>query len=338
MTLRSLAILGVVTALAVGLAVATSFSWSTRDAVSERGATLLPAVAKQVGDIASISIKTEDQEITLKRDGDRFTEGASGFPIKQDVVRNLMASVALLTIEEKKTGDAARHAELDLAAKDAEKGAGEWVSFAAKDGNEIAAVIAGKTDYTVGGIRGGQYVRRAGEDQTYLVRGSVKLPYGRSGWFDNTKLLEVKPETVVSAEIAKGQEQQVALTKDGGLLKLVDLPEGKVLDDTKVGQITKLFENLTFIDVRKKSGPAKDDAPAISIATADGLSVKLVSLGITEDKGHWVQITASGDTAEAKKALADVAKKLETYEFKVSGSKIGPIGWTAADLTKDAQS
>ncbi len=337
MTLRSLTILGVATALAVAGAILTSFSWSTRDAVSERGATLLPDVAKQVDDIATISIKTEDQEITLKRDGDAFAEAASGFPVKQDVVRTLMASVALLNIEEKKTADATRHAELNLAAKDAEKGAGEWVSFGSKSGGEIAAVIAGKTDYTVGGIRGGQYVRRAGEDQTYLVRGSVKLPYGRSGWFE-TKLLEVKPETVVSAEIAKGTARQAALTKVGEALKLVDLPEGKVADDTKIGQLTRLFQNLTFIDVRKKASSANADAPTVSVATSDGLSVKLVSLGVTEDKGHWVQIVASGETPEAKKALADVAEKLETYEFKVSGSKIAPIDWTSADLTKDAQS
>lgn len=337
MTLRSLAVLGVITAVAVAAAVATSFSWSTRDAVSDRGVTLLPDVAKQIGDIATISIKTEDQEITLKREGDAFAEAESGFPVKQDVVRNLMASVALLNIEEKKTTDATRHAELNLAAKDAEKGAGEWVSFASKNGDEIAAVIAGKTDFTVGGIRGGQYVRRADEDQTYLVRGSVKLPYGRSGWFE-TKLLEVKPETVVSAEITKGADKQAALTQVGGALKLVNLPEGKVVDDTKIGQLTRLFQNLTFIDVRKKANTAKADAPSVSIATADGLSVKLVSLGVTEDKGHWVQIVASGETPEAKTVLADVAKKLETYEFKVSGSKIAPIDWTSADLTKDAQS
>lgn len=337
MTLRSLATLGVVTVLAVAGAIFTSFSWNTRDAVSERGATLLPDVAKQVGDIATISIKTEDQEITLKRDGEAFAEADSGFPVKQDVVRTLMASVALLNIEEKKTSDATRHAELNLAATDAEKGAGEWVSFGSKNGDEIAAVIAGKTDYTVGGVRGGQYVRRAGEDQTYLVRGSVKLPYGRSGWFE-TKLLEVKPETVVSAEIAKGTDRQAALTKVGETLKLVDVPEGKAADETKIGQLTRLFGNLTFIDVRKKANTAKADAPAISIATADGLSVKLVSLSVTEDKGHWVQIEAAGETPEAKRALADLAKKLELYEFKVSGSKIAPIEWTSADLTKDAQS
>ncbi len=336
MTIRSLAILGSATVLAVGLAVATSFSWSTRDAVAERGAALLPSLATQVGDIASIQIETSEHTTTIKRDGDAFSD-ASGFPVKRDAVRTLVASAALLSIEEKKTGDASRHSELDLSAPDAKEGAGEKVVFSTKDGKEIAALIAGKNDYSVGGVSGGQYVRDAGDDQAYLVRGSVKLPFGRAGWFD-TKLLEVKPETVVAAKVAKGETSQVSLTKVGGKLKLVDLAEGKVEDEDKIGRLTQLFSSLSFTDVRKASGAAANDARSVSISTSEGTSIKLVSIAPSEDKGLWVQIMATADKPEAEKGLADVKKKLDGFEFKLSATNASPFAWSAADLVKDPQS
>lgn len=337
MTMRSLAILGSATALAVVLAVATSFSWNTRDAVSERGSALLPGVAKQVGDIAQISIDTADQKITIRRDGDNFTDAASGYPVKRDAVRNLVTSVALLSIEEKKTADATRHGELDLAVPGSADGAGEKVSFATKEGSEIAALIAGKSDYTVGGLTGGQYVRKASEAQTYLVRGSVKLPYGRSGWFD-TKLLEVKPETVVGAKISTGADNKVSLTKVGDKLKLVDLPEGKIEDEDKIGRITKLFSSLSFADVRKSTGAAKPDAQTLLIVSAEGVTFKLVSMGATDDKSHWVQVQATADKTETEQGLADILKKVEGFEFKLTGNNGEVFAWTLADVTKDPQS
>lgn len=337
MTVKSLAVLGLATVVAVGIAVATSFSWNTRDAVSQRGAPVLPALAKKVDDIGLITVETSEHTTTIKRDGDGFTDAASGYPIKREPVRALVASAALLAIEENKTGDATRHGELDLNAPDAKRGAGEKIIFRTKDSNELAALIAGKADYSVGGISGGQYVRRAGDDQAYLVRGSVKLPFGRAGWFD-TKLLELEPETMASATIAKGEIARVSLTKVGDKLKLVDLPEGKAEDPDKIARVTRLFSALSFADVRKKKGAPPADAQSVSMTTGDGLTIKLVSIAPSEDKGLWVQISATADKPEAEKALAEVLKKLDGYEFKLASATISPFDWSAADLTKEPQS
>lgn len=130
----------------------------------------------------------------------------------------------------------------------------------------------------------------------------------------------------------------MGLTKVGDKLKLVDLPDGKVEDDDKIGRLTKLFSSLSFADVRKGTGAAKADAPTLSIASAEGITVKLVSIDVADDKGHWVQVLATADTTEAKKGLADLVKKLDGFEFKLSGYDSAVLAWTLADVTKDAQS
>ncbi|NNF79923.1 MAG: DUF4340 domain-containing protein [Rhizobiales bacterium] len=337
MSPRSIVILGSATALALVLAVATSLSWSTRDAVSQRGAALLPALNKRVGDIALISVQTDSETMTIKRDGDTFTDGSSGYPVKREAVRNLVASVVVMGIEEKKTGDASRHGELDLAAPDQKDGAGTKISFLSKDGSVIGALIAGKNDYTVGGVSGGQYVRSASDDQTYLVRGSAKLPYSRAAWFD-TKLLEVKTPTIVRASLTANGTKQVALTKVGEVLKLVDLPEGKVEDSDKISRISKLFESLSFADVRAHSKDMKADGNTVTIGTDEGLSVTIASVEQNTDETHWVRISLDGSEPKVKDRAEALAKRLDGFEFKLSKQNSEVIGWSVADLTKDAQS
>lgn len=336
MTLKSFLVLGCATVLAVVLAIVSLLSWHTGDAVSGRGTTFLPSLAKQASDIAMITIQDGDETVIFERDGGRFLDG-SGFPVNREAASNLVTSISVLKIEEKKTADASRHGELELAPPGAEDGAGKKVTFTAKDGSEIASLIVGKSDYSVGGMNGGQYVRAGTDDQTYLVRGSVKLPYNRTGWFD-TKLLEIKSEQIARATISDGEARELVLVKVGEKLKLMDLPQGKVEDHDKISRITRLFENLSFSDVRAESPDTEKSGPSIFVETTDGLSIKIVSTEKMEDKQFWVRISAAPTETGTDANATSLAKKLDGFEFKLSSYDSEILVWTLADFTKDAQS
>ena len=175
MTAKSFLLLAGTTAIAAALAVTSSFTWNQTSAVAERGQPFLPALAKNAEAIASVTIETKDETMTLKREGSNFLD-ASGYPVKRDAARDLLASISVLKIEEKKTSDPTRHADLELAAPDAKDGSGKKITFLGKDGKPLTGLFAGETDSSVGGISGGQYVRALDSDQAYLARGSVKLP------------------------------------------------------------------------------------------------------------------------------------------------------------------
>lgn len=336
MNMRTFLTLGGATAFAVVLAATSAFNWRTDSVVSERGQTFLPKLASEAGSISAIKVEDGDEKFTIKREGDRFVD-ASGFPVKPEVVRDLVTSVSVLKIEETKTGDASRHKDLDLASPGAEDGAGKRIVFQDAGGNAISGIIAGKSDYSVGGVGGGQYVRAADSDQTYLVRGTVKLPFSRTGWFD-TKLFEVKAENVLKASLDNKESGVVSLTKDGDKLLLANLPEGKLADEDKINRITRLFGSLTFSDVRAKApGGSAKSGPTVSVETSDGLKVMLVALD-ADDKQRWVRLEASKTREDARERAVELTSKVEGFEFKLSSYDSELFDWSMTDLIKDPQS
>ena len=336
MNAKSFLILAGTTAVAAALAVTSSFTWNQTSAVAERGQMFLPTLAKNAEGIGSITIEAKDDSITLKRDGSRFLD-ASGYPVKRDVARDLLASVSVLKIEEKKTSDPTRHVDLELAAPDAKDGAGKKITFLGKDGKPITGLIAGETDSSVGGVSGGQYVRALDSDQTYLARGSVKLPYSRAGWFDN-KLIEFDAKAVASAAIASGPGSAAKLTRVGEALKLVDLPEGKVEDPEKIRRLTRTFGKLTFSDVRKAEGTLAADAPIVTIATTDGITFTVTSTGKDKEEAHWIRIGAAKTDESAADKVKQLSEKFDGFEFKISSYDGNPFGWKLDDLLKTAGS
>ncbi len=332
MNSKSFLILAGTTAVAAALAVTSSLSWNSGSAVSDRGEIFLPSLAKNGADIGAITIETAEETMTLERDGDRFLD-ASGYPVKREAARELLASVSVLQIEENKTSDATRHADLELAPPEAKVGAGKKITFLAKDGKPLAGLIAGKSDSTVGGVSGGQYVRSLDNDQTYLARGSVKLPYSRAGWFEN-KLLEFEAKVVTSAGVTAGEGAKVSLTKVGDKLKLVDLPEGKLEDDEKINRLTRVFGNLSFSDVRTAKGDAPAAAPAVRLAIQDGVSFTVTSVAKDKENAHWIRIGAVETKDSAKDKAAKFAKKFDGFDFKISSYDGETFGWKIDDFTK----
>lgn len=329
---KSFVVLAGVTAVVCAGAVASSLSWSSGSAVSKRGETFLPSLAKSAGEIGSIVIETPDETVTLMREGDRFVD-SSGYPIKPQAARNLLASVSVLKIEEKKTADVGRHEDLELAPPDAKTGGGKQISFLGKDGKALTGLVAGERDSSVGGVSGGQYVRALGNDQTYLVRGSVKLPYSRAGWFNN-KLLEIDVKTVTGFSVNSGEGARVGLTKVADKLKLVDLPAGKVEDEDKIRRLSRLFGGLTFADVRKAEGDAPAEAPVLTVGTADGLSVTLTNSAMDKEDVRWIRIAAESTKDSGKEQAAALAAKFGGFEFKITSYDGEPFGWKIDDLTK----
>ena len=336
MTLRSFLVLAGATAFAVVLAVSSTLTFRTDNAVSERGKAFLPGLAARIGDVATITVQDGAQTVTLKRKGESF-EDASGFPTKMKPVRDLALSLSTLRIEERKTADVSRHADLALAAPSAKMGAGKSVVLKSKEGEMIASVLVGKPDYTVGGVGGGQYVRMTDSQQTYLVRGNVKLPYGRSGWFE-TKLYEIEGKTISRLTISKTDKERVVLERSGSKLALSNVPTGLKPDDSNITRLRGLVESLEFADVRSKRTSDKKPGPVITVSTSDGLQLAIASIDQSKDGARWVKVSARAAKGSAKKRAADLNAKLSAFEFKLNNYNSKVFSWSLQDLTKKAES
>lgn len=150
--------------------------------MAEAGQRLFPGLDAASADIARLVLRDGDTETVIERRDGSYVDAASGYPVDTEVLHEIVGALTLAEIAEAKTTDPARHADLDLAAPGAEDGAGREIVLEDADGDVIAHAIVGKRDYTLGGLTGGQFLRRGARTRHgWPVPGSTRPAAARAG-------------------------------------------------------------------------------------------------------------------------------------------------------------
>jgi hypothetical protein len=356
---RQLVILAVLAAGSVAATAAVLRTSAPTTASDRRGDKVLPALMTQANNITGLTVREGADTLAIDRRDYGFAAADSGYPVKTDAVRDLVASSAELSFEEARTSDPTRYSDLGLAdpsgaaakdgkdktvatdgakedaAKTDEANFGKEVVFRTGAGN-LGDLVIGKADATVGGPAGGVYVRIKGEPQTFLARGAVRLPSSRADWFVPVDLDVKRSEIKKIALTGGGRDAVEANAAKPGELTLANVPEKRVADTFKVSRLATLIESFTFQDVRKGTKPA-DDARRMTVDVDNGLRLVLTSVGDLSD--GWVQIVvAPADEAKqdtAKTAAEALATKVGGYDFRLSSNLSEIMGWTNLDLTNE---
>jgi Domain of unknown function (DUF4340) len=331
MNQRQLTVLAVLAVIAVAATFAVLRTSAPTVESDRRGERVLRDLAEKANTITGITVREGADTLALARRDERFVAAESGYPIKPEPVRDLVASSAQLTYEEARTADPARYADLGLADPGATKGAGKEIAFTAAGGT-LGDLVVGNRDSTVGGAAGGEFVRLAGAPQTFLVRGSVQLPSTRSEWFVPVDF-DVKRDEIKKIELAGGGRSGVTATAEKpGELKLADVPEKRTADTFKVSRLMTLVDSFAFQDVRRETKPA-DDARRMVVDADDGL--RLVFTGVGDVTEGWVRIAAEAtNDAKQDKAKAIVAK-VAGYDFRLPSNQTEILAWTITDVTDE---
>lgn len=331
--LLTLAAVAAISVAATAWALRTSAPTVASD---RRGENVVPSLVAKSNDIVGLSIRDGTDTFVIERRDNRFVAADSGYPVKTDAVRDVVASSARLTFQEVRTSDPARYGDLGLADPGAKDAGKEIILRTA--GGELASFIVGNSDTTVGGPTGGVFIRLKGQPQTFLVRGSVQLPpRGRSDWFVPIDF-DVKRSEIKKVELSGGGRDGVTLLPNAerrGEFVLADVPEKRTPDNLKASLLPSLVDNFTFQDVRKATTPAAD-ARRLLVEAGDGLQIVFTSLGDLSE--GWVHITAeaTGDAAKDKAKL--ITSKIEGYDFRLISSQADNLGWTMADLSVEQKS
>jgi hypothetical protein len=333
MNAKHLAPLAVLAAISIA---ATAFVLRTSTptvASDRRGESVVPSLLANANDVTGVSVRDDSGTVRVERRGNRFVAADSGYPIKTDAVRDVVASSAELSFEEARTADPNRYGDLGLADPGAKNAAdaGKEITFRTA-GGELADFVVGKTDTTAGGPTGGVFVRVKGEPQTFLARGNVRLPALHSDWFVPLDL-DVKRNEIKKMELSGGGRDGVTATANAdkpGTFVLADVPEKRTVEDFKVSRLATLVESFTFQDVRKATKPA-DDARRMIVDAGNGLHLTIVSLGNVSD--GWVQITAEATEDGAKDKAKLIMSKVEGYDFHLPSHLAEVLAWTMTDLT-----
>ncbi|KAA0206298.1 MAG: DUF4340 domain-containing protein, partial [Proteobacteria bacterium] len=179
---RTLVILLATLAVLVALAIAVSLSQQPGRAT---GALLYPGLTEQLNTVDSVVLRTGGNKVvaTLERGKAGWTvRERDGYPADLGRLRKNLIALAEATITEEKTSNPEFYDRLRVDDIEKDSAAGLRMDLGSA-GKPVASVIIGST--AVAGADSA-YARRAGEAQSWLVRGAFDLPRETAGWLDKT--------------------------------------------------------------------------------------------------------------------------------------------------------
>ena len=190
MTPKAFVYLAIAAALSVLFAIvsyASNNQWSTGRAAGDK---LFSALVSEASQVATIEVKQGDEVAVLERKGGSWSlKSRDGYPADPVKVRTLLVGLAEAELIESKTRRPDRYGVLELE-DPAEKGAkSRLVRLLGAQGNVIGEAVIGKKRVEILGTgKGGTYVRKPGDPQTWLANAELDAPLAAKDWVKTSVL------------------------------------------------------------------------------------------------------------------------------------------------------
>jgi len=318
--------------LALAALVLAGWAWQSTRAtlvVAEAGKPLLPALRQRADDVARIEITRGEDTITLRRKGKAWVVGEAAYPVEPKEVRKLLLGLMNMKLVAPMTAKPEKYKYIHVDDPNPQSLATRVVLKDAR-GRVIADVIVGREEVDrLGSGTEAQFARRAGEKQSWLVEGLVRVPVLRAQWV-NTALLALPAEKLMRIEL-RGQDGEMLVLErpaPGKPFALKDKPETAKLKEKAIGAIVSTLTEMTFTDVRKRREKPRATARAV-LTFADGLKI---ALAVAKDgKVHWLRpdVLAAG---KDKKLAQGLKQRFAGREFAVYDSVAERIGSRLEDV------
>lgn len=317
----------------------SSRPWTT--AGVEVDEVMLPALRDASGKIAAIEIAKGDDKIRLAaRNGEWLIESGENYPADAQAVRKLVIAASEAKLIERKTAKKELHQALGLADPGSGGTVGRHIRFLDDAGSVIAEIIAGNArNESIQASGTGTYVRRPGEEQTWLANRQISATTSFRDW-TKTKLIDWSTESIKSADIEFKAESAYRIDRDadGKTHKLATMPPGKKLKFVNsVDDIIEAASLIEFKNVRKAGkGTALPKAGRVILAADSG--VKITVDYYSDDKEAWVTMMPEGEGEEGKKIADEIKGRTEGWEFEVPVGEVTATLKKYTDLLEDAPS
>ena len=336
--------------LALGL-YASSNRWS---AGKVEGEAFVPELTKRINSVGAIEVTQGGSTLTIARDGSAWkVRERSGFPANAEQARTLLVALAQAQLVEPRTSIKEKLGLLELEEPTEKDAKSRRVRILDTSGSVISDVVIGKTRFDAfGSGKGGIYVRRSAEAQSWLATGDPKVTAEIKDWIDTkvftgetAKIVKVKIETPgegelviektpppeAKAEDAKGPPKPPTAAAKESKYRLASTPDGKQLkQDAKLDDIVDAFGSINLDDVRKLEAPPAADKTQVVTLESEGAPT--VTFRLRKDgEAQWISLIAAGE-GDAKKMADEINAKAQGWEFKIPNWKAELIGKRPADI------
>lgn len=287
------------TLLALGLAALVSVALAifavnrqAESAAPAQTGEFLPGFAGEVDKVASIHILSKDGDFTLVYSPDEgwVLPGRGDYPADFDEVRHTLIGLAALETIAPKTANPAWFSYIGVEMPP--KGSGVLIEVADKAGRKLASLILGNME-NLGDPNGtaGLFVRRPGENQSWLVR-AVFVPHGDAASWMALHVLDIAPARLKSVTVTPPAGKPYTLSR----ANMSDLhyalsPRLPKADPQAIDAIPAAIGSLTAEDAAAAKAVDFSKASHVAAESFDGL---LVSVDLTQSGGAtWARIHAS---------------------------------------------
>lgn len=298
---------------------------------------LFPSLASNAGNVERIAIEQGGQSLTIEKSGDQWQlKNQDGYPASTEKIHALLLALTDAELLEPKTRVSGRYALLEVDDPAQKSSNARLIKLEDRSGNILAEIVAGKQRPGAGSTgqsKGGTYVRRPSDEQSWLASTSIVGGAALKDW-TSQRVFETQTEKIkeLTVEI-QGEAPYKVKRNAGGSHELDAIPDGKKVK--YVNMVDNIIEAASFLDfehVRKASTGGQ--AGTVSFETDGGLKI---ALKVRRDKdGAWIAIDPSGE-GDAKKAVDDIRARAGGWEFEVLPSKVDTMLKKKADLLEDIE-
>jgi Domain of unknown function (DUF4340) len=314
--MNSKTVIGLGMAAVVAIAVAAGISASRKphsEATRSEPAPALPELAERPNEVKSLSLTGAGSKLiaTLEK-GDKgwSLKEKGGYPADAGKVREYLLKLSQARLVEQKTANEQRYADLgvnDVTAADA-KGVLVALDGLGKPVQLIVGIMGPRGDAT--------FVRRAGDKQSWLAKGSLVPDKTAANWLD--KSVADIPATRVrelSLQNAGARPLRVFKAQESDTnYQVADLPKGRELSsEFAANTLGTTLAGLNFEDVFAAAGAAPPQDGKVHKAkftTFDGLTVEVTSW--KEGDKTRAQLQAGKDAALSEAAIAAAQAKAKS--------------------------
>jgi Domain of unknown function (DUF4340) len=335
---RSLILLASATAALVAIAIVVLASGDRGVSRAAPDQSAFPALAARLGDVASVTVSRDGTTMTLIRDGDNWLVAEKGnYPANAAKISQIVRAVADLTLVEPKTQNPDLYPRLEV--EDPGNGKSTLVAVKDKSGGDLAQAIVGKRRYDrLGAGNDGVYLRKPGEAQSWLARGTLDPSGDAASWLDR-QIIDISEKKIAKVTLTQADGSKLVISRSAPEAKFAveDAPaDAKFKSETATSGPATALETLDLDDVKPAGELPVPDKNVVtaSFTTFDGLTVDLRLM--ERDKADWIAISAAGSgpaEANAKK----IEDRVSHWTYAIPAYKANLLKTKLADLIEPAK-
>jgi len=327
--------------VAAGFSVASRYNTAT---VSEDNERLFPAFAGQINDVTEVSVQDAKKTLTVKKEGGKWQLASrQNYAASEEAIRDLLVGLSELRLREAKTRKSHRYARLEVEDVKTEKAKSKLLTVKGAGGKELATVLVGKIyNEITGATNVGRYVRKPGDEQSWLVAGRLQVPEAVDKWV-KPAILDVANKRIANVAVIHPDGQTMMVSRGDGKSKkfgIDNMPADRTIEyQSDVDNMGDGLDKLELEDVKATNQVTfpKDKVISTEISTYDGLMID-VELAELEDGNFWARFKArTTDDAkdDVKREASAINAETSAWVYQVPAHKYRYMSRKLDDVLKD---